>query len=333
MVMDGDFKTQLRRNLRKTKNLDKTFALRALQDDKFAVYKTYMDYLQAGAQIIRTNTYNLSKVTIRKYLNLSEDEIQIMIHSAVQLAKQAVSQFYEKSDENPALYKFMKQRPLVAGACSNYNTLNFDDEIDIIKDIHNLSSKFLIAIYKERVQMMLDAGVDLLAFESIPSFKEAEAILDVLKIFSTARAWITFLCKPDGNLLDGASFAMVALYCYRYLPDNIIAIGAMCVSHDKMKILMEDIEKKELKIPFVFYTDDCHLCIKKSDDKIKVLKDNFVKEWLDNGVRYISGGVGTVAENISEISKQVKNYCQSKCKIFTLLKACSYKDTANRSKL
>ena len=42
---------------------------------------------------------------------------------------------------------------------------------------------------------LVESGVDLLAIETIPAQKEAEALTSLLAEYPTVPAWITFSCK------------------------------------------------------------------------------------------------------------------------------------------
>ncbi|XP_032668491.1 homocysteine S-methyltransferase YbgG-like [Odontomachus brunneus] len=326
MVLDGDFEAQLRRNLGQKENLDSAFALQALRDNQYAVYKTHLDYLRAGAQIIRTNTYRASLDSIKKHLHVPESPP--MLHIAVQLAKQALFKYHEET--GPVKNR---SRPLVAGCLSSYAS-TFEDETNGFKHTTNSVFKFLSWYHRQRVQQLLKFGVDILAFESIPCMREVKAIIEVLKLYLNARIWITFSCQPNGLLLDGTSFEKAATYCCNTLPTQIYAIGAKCSLPNSMKFLMREInDKRYLKIPFVFYVDKCHFSTTEANGaSIIAPQNNFMKELFDCGVRYIGGGTNTVAEDIREIRKQVDNYCPSKKKI-TLLNSYSNQNTLNHSKL
>lgn len=49
--------------------------------------------------------------------------------------------------------------------------------------------------HKPRISTLIEAGVDLLAFETLPCKKEAEVLLDILKEYPNMKAWLSFNCK------------------------------------------------------------------------------------------------------------------------------------------
>ena len=53
----------------------------------------------------------------------------------------------------------------------------------------------LIDWHRPRMTALVESGVDLLAIETIPAQKEAEALISLLAEYPTVSAWLTFSCK------------------------------------------------------------------------------------------------------------------------------------------
>lgn len=49
--------------------------------------------------------------------------------------------------------------------------------------------------HRPRMQALVEAGVDLLALETIPCQEEAEMLVELLREFPTVKAWLAFSCK------------------------------------------------------------------------------------------------------------------------------------------
>ncbi|KAL1457543.1 hypothetical protein WDU94_007759, partial [Cyamophila willieti] len=49
--------------------------------------------------------------------------------------------------------------------------------------------------HRPRIEALVEAGVDILAFETIPSSKEAMVLLELLKEWPNQKAWLSFSCK------------------------------------------------------------------------------------------------------------------------------------------
>ncbi|XP_014470866.1 PREDICTED: homocysteine S-methyltransferase 1-like [Dinoponera quadriceps] len=340
MVLDGDFKAELRRHFPEAENFGNAFTLHALKKDRWAVFKTHLAFLRAGAQIIRTNTYQVSIGAVARHLNLPPIECAEMIQRAVKLAKQAVMWYGEKTGEDTSSEQFETHRPLIAGSCGSYMVSLLDDTSDKCKvkstDIAiQKSVSYLKLFHKQHIRELLEADVDLLAFESIPSKNEVNAIIDALKDHPKICAWITFYCPQNTNLVDGSDFAQTAVHCYNSLPEQIIAIGAECDSPTAMTQLMRNLNNsRKSKIPFMLCADKNFLpTTRNASVSSAAQQHNFVQEWWDAGVRYIGGGTDTVAEDIQHICKKVEYFCESTGELFLTGKPCSYRNKKHLFKL
>lgn len=53
----------------------------------------------------------------------------------------------------------------------------------------------LKAFHRPQIECLTAAEADLIAFETIPSIKEGEALVQLLREFPNAKAWLSFSCK------------------------------------------------------------------------------------------------------------------------------------------
>jgi len=49
--------------------------------------------------------------------------------------------------------------------------------------------------HRTQATILVDAGVEMLAFETFPAQKEAEAVVQLLRELPSCKAWISFSCK------------------------------------------------------------------------------------------------------------------------------------------
>jgi homocysteine S-methyltransferase len=120
-----------------------------------------------------------------------------------------------------------KPRPIwIAGSLGAYgaalhNGAEFHGRYDI-------GHAELIAFHAERIDAMRETAADFLAFETIPSLAEAEAILDALAHYPKVAAYVTFTCHDDDHTGHGEPIED----CARLLdPESqIIAIGINCTA-------------------------------------------------------------------------------------------------------
>lgn len=61
--------------------------------------------------------------------------------------------------------------------------------------IDNINLKELYDWHKPRIQALVEAGVDVVLFETIPSIGEADILLNILTEFPKQKACLSFSCK------------------------------------------------------------------------------------------------------------------------------------------
>lgn len=311
MLFDGDFGIQLFLHLKPAERLQPLPELQALKTNRFAVYRAHLDFLRAGAQIIRTNTCRASVQYLTEHMHISASESLHLITTAVHLANKAVYKYYEENDGDTSnAEEYRLRRALVAGSCGSYALAHLDSN-DYPTLWKYMSTEKLMIWHRSRIQTLLNAGVDLLAFESIPCAKEAEALIELLREFPIARAWITFLCSDGIELEDGNDFKDVAIRCYHALPEQIVAIGVHCNKPSLGTFAMKRINDYKYSygdIPLVVCSDKYFECDDDTDeiydvDPIAV----HVCEWLPMGVRFIGGANLVGVEEIENISEEMKH--------------------------
>ncbi len=84
------------------------------------------------------------------------------------------------------------------------------------------------AFHRPRVEALLDAGADLLACETLPSFAEIQALAALLQEYPRARAWYSFTLRDAEHLSDGTPLREVMAA----LADNpqVVAVGINCIA-------------------------------------------------------------------------------------------------------
>lgn len=154
-----------------------------------AVLATHRDFLLAGADLIRTNTYQASIVGYKKYLGLSDEESVGVLENSVELAFQARSDYYrEHPNDQREIRVLASIGPYGAwlGDGSEYTGLYGDTVTD----------KMVKSFHKDRLDVILRKNVDGLAIETIPTQREAELIVDLLnEFYPSVKFWVSFSCK------------------------------------------------------------------------------------------------------------------------------------------
>lgn len=195
------------------------------------IRQVHLDYLENGADIITTASY---QATIQgfKEKGFSNEEGEKMLRRSVEIAREARDLYYERcaacSSGSDADDRILKKRPiLIAASVGSYGAYladgseysgNYGDAITLktLKDFH-----------RRRVQVLADAGADLLAFETIPNKIEAQAFAELLEEENIkVPAWFCFNSKDGINVVSGDS--MVECGSIAESCNKVIAVGINC---------------------------------------------------------------------------------------------------------
>lgn len=309
-LLDGSESHQLSKHVGEKIDGDPLWTARFLSTNPDAVLAMHLDFLRAGSNIICTNTYQASVPGFVKYLNISEQESINLIKSAVKLARKAIDIYKEETKCTDVQNK----NPLIAGACGPYGAAQHDSSEYTGSYGKIIPQSTLMDFHRVRIKSLIDAGVDLLALETIPCYEEAEALVELLKEFPTTKVWLSFSCREDAkNLADGSNFQESALRCYENAqPGQIVAIGVNCLQPKIVSTLLKGINNGNRDfIPLVVYANSGEKYF--PDEDWKVVEDSppseyFVKEWIDLGVRYIGGCCRTDVSTLEKIAIEIKTW-------------------------
>jgi homocysteine S-methyltransferase len=218
-VLDGGLATELERaGCDLQTPLWSGEVLRTQPEKVLAVHRSY---LEAGADCLLTASYQLSAMGFRE-IGLTDDDARAAIQYSVALAVQARRE-YTQSEINAGR---KPRRIWIAGSLGAYGAaLHSGAEFHGNYDIGHAE---LVAFHAERIDAMRDTDADFLAFETIPSLAEGEAILAALARYPDLAAYISFTCRDDGRTGHGEPIEA----CARLLDSapNIVATGINCTA-------------------------------------------------------------------------------------------------------
>ncbi|XP_059048785.1 uncharacterized protein LOC131844018 [Achroia grisella] len=311
LVLDGGFSSQLSCHVGTTADGDPLWSARFLETHPEEVVNTHLDFLRAGADIIMTNTYQASVGGFVKYLGVTPEEGFSLIQRAVKLAQRACDTYMEECQDS------VIQRPLIAGSVGPYGAHLHDGSEYDGSYADKTPTETLREWHTPRIEALIEAGVDLLAFETIPCQKEAEMLVDMLNDYPLVKAWLSFSCRDDKTLAHGENFQEVAKKCWDASPNRLVAIGVNCCSPLIVAGLFKGFndDRKHAPIPLITYPNSGEKYNPQlgwiDRDKCVAL-DSFVHEWLDLGVKYVGGCCRTYGADISCIRTQATSWCDRK---------------------
>jgi len=261
-------------------NLDhELWSARLLEKKPEAIVEANYAYLEHGAKCITTSSYQAS---IKGFMNLGHDRASAekLILQSVELAELAVEQF---SAKNTCDFE-----PLIAASIGPYGAYLADGSE--YRGNYNVSDDVLREFHQERIQLLDRSNADFLACETIPSFREAKVLSELLK--STKKtSWISFSCKDKQHLNDGTKIEE----CIRYFANHphIFALGVNCTAPKYISGLIKSIKSNCGDKKIVVYPNSGEAYNAKTKSWIGISEPNlFVemcREWVELGADIIGG--------------------------------------------
>ena len=303
-VVDGGFATQL--EIHGAAINDPLWSAVSLIKDPELIKRVHMEYLEAGADIVVTSSY---LATIPGFLSrgLSMEESESLLQKSVKLAVEARDRFWDKVSKTSG---HSYNRALVAASIGSYGAYLADGSeysgsygedvtLDKLKDFH-----------RRRIQVLVEASPDLLAFETIPNKLEAQACVELLEEENVQiPAWICFTSVDGENAPSGESFQE----CLETLnkSNNICAVGINCAPPQFMDNLIRKFSKLTQKA-IVVYPNSGEVW----DGKAKKWLPSqcfgdaefemFATKWRDLGAKLIGGCCRTTPSTIKAICRDLK---------------------------
>ena len=228
LVLDGGLATELERA-----GFDLAHPLwsaRLLSTRPEAIAAVHRAYLEAGADCITTASYQATTVGFRRDRVTAAEAVGLLSRS-VELALGVRDAFWAGRTGEGATGR---PRPLVAASVGPYGAFRadgseytgaYDQDLDGLLDFH-----------RERMRLLLEAGPDLLACETIPSAVEARALALLLAELAGARAWVSFSCRDGSRLSDGTPF-VDAVQTVAAVP-QVLAVGVNCTAPSHVESLL-----------------------------------------------------------------------------------------------
>uniref|UniRef100_A0A3P8TZ29 Zgc:172121 n=1 Tax=Amphiprion percula TaxID=161767 RepID=A0A3P8TZ29_AMPPE len=186
LILDGGLSTELEAHGAKLQG-DPLWSARLLQTDPQAIKDAHNRFLLSGADVITTATYQASISGFVKHLDVSSEGARELMMSG-----------------SASGQRDRQRRLLVAGSVGPYGAFLHDGSEYTGAYAEEMSVEELKLWHRPQVDCLAAAGADVIAFETIPSIKEAEALVELLREFPNCKAWLSFSSYSDGSLFTDA---------------------------------------------------------------------------------------------------------------------------------
>ena len=191
------------------------WSARLLQSDPQAIVAATRAFLDAGAEIIATASYQASRGGFMS-LGMTAGEADALIASSVDIAVQARDQFLA---DNP----HAQRKITIAASIGPYGAAQADGSE--YTGNYGVAAVELKAFHAERLRLLDNTVADLLACETVPSYSEAEVLAELLQD-ARSPAWVSFSCRDDKSISDGTPIE-AAVSLFQDHP-RVLAVGVNC---------------------------------------------------------------------------------------------------------
>ena len=252
------------------------------------VTKVHEDYIKAGADVITTNTYACTPISMKNYG--LEKSIEEFNQKSVQVAKKAI----KNSNKNIAL----------AGSVSASGSF------------YKLGIKAMIPGFKEQIKILKEEGVDLIILEAMSSQADIVQAMIECSYKINIPVWLSISCVIDdktNNVMLGYNdtvdsppevYENFEISLNRF---SKLHKGPILIAHSDIDVTGKalDIAKKNLNgilgvYPNTGYYEKPHW--KFADDITPNDYLEYAKSWQKNGAQIIGGCCGLGVEEIKAIS-------------------------------
>ncbi len=138
-------------------------------DNPLLVKEVHRDYIKAGADVITTNTYSTTPITLKKFGY--QDSIEIFNKKAVQIAKDAI--------------EISNKQIVLAGSVSSYGSF------------YKLGTEAMIPGFKEQIKILYNEGVDLIILEGMTSQAGIIETMIECSLETKLPIWLSISCAID----------------------------------------------------------------------------------------------------------------------------------------
>lgn len=280
-VIDGGLSTQLE-SMGYHLN-DPLWTARALLDDPDAVVAAHRAFVEAGARIVITASYQVSRIGFQA-VGLRPGQADEALQASIEVARRAV-------DGTDAL---------VAASVGPYGAIVHDGSE--YRGDYGLDEGLLAAFHAERIEVLTQAAPDLIAVETIPDVVEARALAQVLP--AGLPAWVCFTAKDDASLRAGQAIEE-AIAVVAGQP-SVIAVGVNCTEPVHVPGLLRRI-RSVTDLPLVAYPnaggswDATHRAWLGPKQPI----EQSARAWVAAGAQIVGGCCGTDADDIASLAAAI----------------------------
>jgi len=266
-----------------------------------AIKTIHGKFLEAGADIIETNTFSSTSIAMADYH--MEDLVYELNYESAKIAKEVAQEYTAKNPDKPRF---------VAGSIGPTNrSASLSPDVND-PGLRNITYDQLVQSYYDQIQGLVEGGSDILLVETIFDTLNAKAALFAIDKYYTDHN-ISLPIMVSGTITDAAGRTLSGqtieafLFSVSHMP--LMSVGINCaLGADLMRPYVKSLSKNapfrvsahpNAGLPNEFGEYD------QTPEEMGVI----IKEFLDSSFLNVVGGCcGTTPEHIAEIARLASNY-------------------------
>jgi len=270
-----------------------------------AIQEIHRKFLEAGADIIETNTFSGTRIAMSDYQ--MENWVRELNSESAKLARAVADEFTAKNPEKPRF---------VAGSIGPTNrTASLSPDVNR-PGFRSITFEELRSAYREQVEALIDGGVDILLVETIFDTLNAKAALFAIEEMKAERQ-IDIPVMVSGTITDASGRTLsgqtVEAFWISISHIPLLSIGFNCaLGAEQLHPYLQRLAKiatcrisayPNAGLPNAFGEYD------ETPDKM----EKHIEEYLKDGILNIVGGCcGTTPEHIAKIAHAAQKYSPRK---------------------
>jgi 5-methyltetrahydrofolate--homocysteine methyltransferase len=266
-----------------------------------AIAEIHRKYLEAGADIIETNTFSGTSIAMADY-NMENLVYELNFESA-KLAKKVAEEFTLKNPDKPRF---------VAGSIGPTNkTASLSPDVNR-PEYRAITFEELRKSYKEQVEALIDGGVDVLLVETIFDTLNAKAALFAIEEVKEERN-IDIPIMVSGTITDASGRTLSGQTVEAFLASishiPLLSVGFNCaLGAEQLKPYVQRLSSKTHFYTSAHPNAGLPNAFGEYDQSPKEMK-NLIEDYLKDGIINVIGGCcGTNPEHIKAIAGVAQKY-------------------------
>lgn len=270
----------------------------------------HKEYLEAGADIIETNTFNAQRISLADY-NMESLAYEMNL-AAAKCAREAVEEFVKSSSRKAGPALSQAEGPFVAGAIGPMNKT-----LSLSPDVNNPGFRALtfdeaVAAYYEQVKGLVEGGVDLLLIETIFDTLNAKAAIFAIKKYFRDTVQKTLPVMISGTITDASGRTLsgqtLEAFYTSVMHAKPLSIGLNCaLGAREMRPHIEELSQMASCYTSAYPNAGLPNAMGEYDEHPQDTA-HFIEDWAKAGfVNIVGGCCGTTPDHIRHIAEHVKN--------------------------